>query len=219
MGLFDFLDPIKLAIENLLIDKGLTVSPWNVVVLVILSVGASALSGFVSKKLIDMDELNTQNRKIQLHNQRKKKARETADRKLWLSVEKKEKQIQDIQRSMMTKRMLPSFITIGPMIFIFSTLRQAFQSHANLLLNGNSHLNNGTCTNSCGVVAVLPFHVPKWFPLIGKWFSPFVSNPDLSVAGFGFFYFLTALTTSTLIQKIFGINLTGMQQNPGMGMN
>ncbi len=213
MAFWDFLNPIRDSITRFLLEHDLTLPPWNVIFLIAVSVTVSSLSGLISKKLIDMEELNRSNEIIQQHNKRKKKAKETADKKLWEAVEKKDKRVQDLQRSIMTKRMMPSFITFGPIIFVFSTLRAAFQSKANTDLNLWSANGNITCTNSCGVVSVMPFKIPEWMPIVGKWFSPYVNDPSVSVAGFGFFYFLTAITASTLIQKIFGINLTGMQNN------
>ena len=205
------LDDIKGSIQDYLVDHQLTLYPKSTIFLMVVSIAVSGLSGLVTRLLVDMDELSKHNDEIQAHNKRKKKAKETADKKLWTSVSKKEKYITDLQRKMMTKRMIPSFVTFLPVIFVFSTLRLSFQSVGNISLNANT-----ACTNSCGVVAVLPFNVPSWFPLIGKWFSTYVGDALLDVAGFGFWYFMTAITTSTLIQKIFGINLTGMQ-NPGMG--
>ena len=103
---------------------------------------------------------------------------------------------------------------MAPIFFVFSTLRATFQFAPNTSLN--QFYIDGVCENSCGVTAVLPFQVPEWFPLIGSWFSPFSADPNLSVAGFGFWYFLSAIVTSTLVQKLFGINISGMK-NPGMG--
>ncbi|MCY3413800.1 MAG: DUF106 domain-containing protein [Candidatus Heimdallarchaeota archaeon] len=210
MGFFDDLfGPIQLAIEQWLLDTNLTMAPFNTVFLMLISLVVSSISGLATRLVIDMEDMEKKNQQIQTHNQRKKKAKETADKKLWQSVQKKDKLINDLQRSIMMKRMLPSLITFGPIIFTFNTLREAYQFNKNVALNGNA-----ACTSSCGVVTVLPFKVPTWIPVIGNWFSPYAANPELSVTGFGFWYFLTAITTSMVLQKIFGINLTGTQQQP-----
>lgn len=206
-----FLDDIKQSIQDFLHDQELTLAPKSTLFLMTVSILVSSLSGGVTRLIVDTEQLAKHNEEVQLHNKKKKKAKETADKKLWTAVSKKDKYITDLQRKMMTKRMIPSFVTFLPIIFVFSTLRLSFQSSENVLLNANT-----ACTNSCGVVAVLPFNIPEWFPLIGSWFSKYAGDALLSVAGFGFWYFLTAITSSTLIQKVFGINLTGMQ-NPGMG--
>ena len=139
---------------------------------------------------------------------------ETQDAKLWIKVKRNEEQFLELQRSMMTTRMVPSFITIGPFIFLFQTLRTAFQREENKLLNGNwSAIDSvNKCDRSCGVVTVLPFKIDS-VNIIGAWFSPYAEDASLSVAGFGFWYFLSAIVLSTIIQRVFGINLTGMR-NP-----
>ena len=99
-------------------------------------------------------------------------------------------------------------LTYAPFIYVFTTLRHIFQSASNIALNGNA-----LCTetsDSCGGVAVLPFNAID-APLIGGWFSPYVLDPSISIAGFGFWYFLTAVVTSNFFLKVLGINLRGMQ--------
>ncbi len=210
MGLFDFLDPIKIAFENWLISIGVTVPPNSTLFMVLMSIVVSGFSGIINRVILDLDQLAKDNDEMQKHTKMKNKAKETADRKLWRQVQKGEDRFASLQKSTMMKRMLPSLLTIGPFYFVFNTLRHAFQSQPNLDLNQYSV--DGICVDSsCGVSAVLPFHVPASFPLIGSWFSPFAMDNSLSVAGFGFFYFLSAITTSMVIQKLFGFNLSGMQ--------
>ncbi|MHA2251050.1 MAG: EMC3/TMCO1 family protein [Candidatus Kariarchaeaceae archaeon] len=208
MGIFDFLKPIQNGISEWLISTGFTVPAGSTILLMSVSLIVSTISGMVNRALIDMEKLSKQTEEMQEHQKKKKKAMETADKKLWTAVKRNDDRFMQLQRSTMTTRMLPSLITIGPFIFIFQTLRGAFQEAENKALNGNEG-----CSSSCGVVAVLPFKVNRGIPLIGKWFSSFASDSGLSVAGFGFWYFLSAITVSTLVQRLFGINLTGMQ-NP-----
>ncbi len=211
MGLFDFLIPLKVALENWLVATGLTLPPSSTAFFIIVSIIITGVSGIINRLLLDMDKIAKETEEMQEHQKKKTKAMETADKKLWAQVQKNEDRFMQLQKSTMMTRMLPSLITFGPIIFVFQVLRAAFQHPANIALNGNT-----ACTNSCGVTAILPFHVDSWVPLIGKWFSPYAADATLSVAGFGFWYFLAAIVTSTLIQKLFGINLSGMQ-NPGMG--
>ena len=205
MGFFDFLDPISDSISDGLIGTGYTVPAESTIILLIVSLVVSTISGLVNRALIDMEKVSKQMEEMQEHQRRKKKAMETADKKLWVSVKRNNDRFSELQRDTMTSRMLPSFITIGPFIFIFQTLRGTFQRAGNTDLNGN-------CRGQCGVVAVLPFKTTG-IPLLGRWFSPYYIDSGLSVAGFGFWYFLSAVVVSTLIQRLFGINLTGMQ-NP-----
>lgn len=214
MGFFDFLDPIRETIENFLIESGTTVPPHSTILLLIVALIVSSISGAVNRTLIDMDKLSDQVKEMQEHSKKKKKAMETADKKLWISVKRNEDRFLELQRSTMTTRMLPSLVTFGPLIFVFTTLRTTFQELPNLVLNGTNSSPNG----SHGVVAVLPFKVSRNIPLIGKWFSVYANNSSLSVAGFGFWYFLSAVVLSTLLQRLLGINLTGMQ-NPMQQQN
>ena len=101
------------------------------------------------------------------------------------------------QKSMMT-RMLPMLVTYGPIIYIFTTLRVTFQHPTNVGLNGNL-----ACENSCGGVVVLPF---DWSGF--SWFSPYANDLNLSIAGYGFWYFISAIVTSSVFLRILGINLS-----------
>ncbi|MHA2090890.1 MAG: EMC3/TMCO1 family protein [Candidatus Kariarchaeaceae archaeon] len=213
MGIFDFLKPFQDAISDFLISTGLTVPAASTLLLLAVSLIVSTISGFVNRTLLDMEKISKQMEEMQEHQRKKKKAMETADKKLWHSVKRNETRFTELQKSTMTSRMLPSLLTIGPFIFIFQTLRGTFQKDDNLILNGRAKIWGGGCSNSCGVVAVLPFKISREVPLIGNWFSHYQPDSSLSVAGFGFWYFLSAIVISTLIQRLFGINITGMQ-NP-----
>lgn len=212
MGLFDFLNPIKLAIQHFLISLGVTVPPNAGVFMLFISFIVSGISGLVTRAVIDLDKIQKESEEMAEHQKRKKKAMETADKRLWKQVQKNEDRFNQLQKSTMMARMLPSIITFGPIIFVFTTLSETFQYVTNLSLNGNP-----ACKSSCGGLIILPFKVSKAIPIFGNWFSPFANDASLSIAGFGFCYFLSAIVISTLIQRLFGINLTGMQ-NPGMQM-
>ncbi|MHA2253798.1 MAG: EMC3/TMCO1 family protein [Candidatus Kariarchaeaceae archaeon] len=211
MGLFDFLDPLSDAIVDLLINSGLSVPPAAVVVLLFVSLVISSFSGFVTRTFIDMDKMTKDTQEMMEHQKNKRIAMETEDKKLWIRVKRNEGRFLELQKSTTMARMIPSFITIGPFIFLFQTLRKAFQETENKTLN-ECYL-DGNCDRSSGVVALLPFKVSDDFPFIAGWFSKYSGDAGLSVAGFGFWYFLSAVVLSTLLQRIFGINLTGMQ-NP-----
>ncbi|MHA2097140.1 MAG: EMC3/TMCO1 family protein [Candidatus Kariarchaeaceae archaeon] len=211
MGIFSFLDPVTDAISSFLIDTGWTVPGLSTLLLLLVSLLVSSFSGMVNRAVLDMEEIAENSKKLSEHQKRKKLAKETADKKLWISVKRNEEANLELQRSMMTKRMLPSLFTMLPFIFIFQTLRSTFQQDENRALNSCSIKDN--CDSRAGVVAVLPFKVNRGIPLIGKWFSTLQTDTSLSVAGFGFWYFLSAIVLSTLLQRLFGINLTGMQ-NP-----
>jgi uncharacterized membrane protein (DUF106 family) len=140
------------------------------------------------------------------HQMKKKLAMSTQDAKLWIRVKRDDKRITELQQKSTMRSMLPMLLTYAPFIYVFTTLRHVFQSDANIALNGYGSL----CDNSCGGVAVLPFNAVD-LPLIGSWFSPYAADVSLAIAGFGFWYFLTAIITSNFFLKVLGINLRGMQ--------
>jgi len=218
MGIFGFLDPIRAVIESWIIHIGATVPPWSALFLLIVSLIVSSITGLINRLLLDMEEIEKKSAEMKEHQERKKKAMETADKKLWIKVKREEDRFMDLQKDIMIKRMLPSFITMGPFIFFFTTLRSAFQHQPNFDMNyycteGIKKCDPTSSNVREGALVVLPYKMHN-LPLIGGWFSPYANNPNLSVAGFGFWYFLSAIMVSTLIQRLFGINITGMQ-NPG----
>ncbi|MDH5401092.1 MAG: EMC3/TMCO1 family protein [Candidatus Heimdallarchaeota archaeon] len=219
MGLFDWYYQLKEAFTNWIIESGLTTPPTSAVFLLIVSLVVSSFSGIVNRLLINMEKVQKESAEMQEHQKRKKKAMETADKKLWIQVKRNEQRFLELQRNTMLSRMLPSVFTIVPMMFVFTTMRTSFQVASNTILN--KYCIDGTYAvcgpeSSHGAVVVLPikFH---GLLLLGKWFSPYAGNPAISVAGFTFWYFLSSIVVSTLIQRLFGINLTGMQ-NPSNPM-
>ena len=218
MGLFDFLTPVQDALEQWLIHLGVTVPPWSGVLLIFISLILSSVTGLLNRALLDLEELQKKTDEMQEHQKLKNKAMETADKKLWIKVKRNEERFLELQKDTMMKRMVPSIITMGPFIFMFNTLRAAFQQAGNLAMNyyctnGDKACIPDTTKTREGGLVVLPFKADKLW-LIGSWFSPYAKDQSVSIAGFGFWYFMSAIVVSTLIQKLFGINLTGMQ-NPG----
>jgi len=222
MGWFDFLDPLTNAIEQWLVSIGVTVPPFSGIFLLFVSFILSSITGLLNRTLLDMDELAKKSEEMKKHQDLKKKAMETADKKLWINVKRNEDRFLQLQKDTMIKRMLPSFITMGPFIFFFTTLRTAFQHAENFAMNKycEDGLKNGEpliCGTGDNVreggLVILPFKAHS-LPLIGDWFSPYALDENLSIAGFSFWYFMCAIVVSTLIQRLFGINITGMQ-TPG----
>ena len=96
MGIFDFLDPLTDAISNFLIDAGLTLPAFSTVLLLFVSLIVSSFSGMVNRAVLDMEELADNSKKMKEHQKRKKLAKETADKKLWISVKRNEEHFLDI---------------------------------------------------------------------------------------------------------------------------
>ncbi|RMG37595.1 MAG: DUF106 domain-containing protein [Methanobacteriota archaeon] len=174
--------------------------PGSAIILVFVSMASSLVSAFLTRKLLDMEEMNRIRKQIQDHQKLKKRAMETADKKLWQKVQAKDNHINTLQQKMMLKQMLPQLVLFLPLIAIFTTLR---------LVMGDFSLN--LTPDRGAIVAVLPFRIFPQTPLIGKWFSQYVEDPNLSAAGFGFWYFLSAIMSSAIIQRVLGINIQGNQ--------
>ncbi len=202
------LDPLTIAIEEFLISTGATLPPYSTIFFIFVSIFISLLSNVLYRLVLDLDQVNRDNAMLREHQTKKKLAMSTQDPKLWIRVKRDDKRITELQQKSTMRGMLPMLLTYGPFIFIFTTLRETFQHSLNLALNGNAAcVENST---SCGGVAVLPFNAID-APLIGSWFSPYFHDPTISIAGFGFWYFLTAIVTSNFFLKVLGVNLRGMQ--------
>lgn len=200
------LDPLTVAIETFLISTGVTLPPNSTVFFIFVSIFISLLSNVLYRLVLDLDQVNRDNIMLRAHQVKKKLAMSTQDAKLWIRVKRDDKRITELQQKSSMRSMLPMLLTYAPFIYVFTTLRHTFQANDNLVLNGYG----SACENSCGGVAVLPFNAID-LPLIGGWFSPYALDPSISIAGFGFWYFLTAVVTSNFFLKVLGINLRGMQ--------
>ncbi len=198
MSLFD---DIKNWISDSVHEYDLHGPPYSIIFLVFVSITVSTLSALVTKKTVDLDAANKNFKEIQEFNRQKKIAMETADRKLWIQVQRKKEYIQSLQLETMLKRMRPMLFTMIPFILIFSTLRS--------IMGGDT----------AGELAILPFKINTNIPLIGRipidvrgdngsdslpghqdWTS---SN---SAAGFSFIYFLSAISIGSLVQRFLGVS-------------
>lgn len=194
-----FLDTLTQSIEEWLWSTGITYPPYAGIFFIFVTIFISLLSNLLNHLLIDMETMSRENEVIAKHSKDKKEAMKNGDKKLWIKVKRQEPMIQEIQQKSMMKRLLPMLVTYGPIIYIFTTLRATFQAPINLAMNGDLD----SCESSCGGVVVLPF---DWSSF--AWFSSYSVDPNLSIAGYGFWYFLSAIVTSSVFLKIFGINLS-----------
>ncbi len=184
-------DPIIDGIGDWIINQNLSCSPESMFLILVVSLITSSISVSITRLTLDLDSLNAQMQKVQKWNKMKRKAMATADKKMWLRVKRDESTMQQLQMSMMTSRMKPTFITMLPFILIFSILRGVFDP--------DTHSNGG-------IVAVLPFQLnPTDIPWLWKintighrW------NEYGSGIRFGTLYFMTAISVGSLLSKIFG---------------
>lgn len=177
--------------------------PLSSVFLIFISIFITFFSATVTKLLINSNELNRFRSLQKEFNERKSKAIKDKDPKLWITVKYHEADMTEIQQSMMVKQLIPQIVISFTFIAFFGILRRSM---------GDESLN--LTPDRGGIVAVLPFKIPSTFPLIGGWFSQYALDPNLSAAGFGFWYFLSAIFTSFLLNRIFGID---PRRQMGMG--
>ena len=165
--------------------------PTSAWFIAIVSVFISLLSVIVTRLLVDVEALNEDMKKVNEWNQRRKRAMETADKKLWLKVKRDEEQIRQLQSRMMMKRMKPTLVTFIPFLLIFSIIRSAFSGH---------------------YYAWLPFNMGG-FPWIGgaHWFGQPTGDEPLgySKVPFSLWYFITAFAFGSLLSRLFGANPSG----------
>ncbi len=169
--------------------------PLSSIFLVLVSIFITYFSGFVSNLLINSKEIKRLQQMQKEFNDRKSEAIGKKDPKLWITVKYHEAGMVEIQQQMTMKQLLPQLVISFFFIIFFGILRKSM---------GDPSLNAEP--DRGGIVAVLPFHIPRSFPLIGNWFSSYVMDPNLSAAGFGFWYFLSAIFTSFLLSRIFGVD-------------
>ena len=170
--------------------------PYAIAILVLVSMGVSLSTTGIAHLILDIKQLRKDQKRVSHHNQLKRKAQETADRKLWLKVQSNDARIKELGRKIQFKLLGPRLLTALPFLLIFTTFRGTFGTRAYNLIPDRGE-----------VLTILPFNIPNWFPLLGGWFSPLNWNPAFSVAGFGTAYLVSALASSILIQRFLGINI------------
>ena len=171
--------------------KGLNLRPTSAWAIAVVGVIIAIISTIATRLLTDVDALKDSMKKVNEWNQRRKRAMQTADKKLWLSVKRDEERIKKMQSSMMFKRMKPMLFTTIPFLLIFAILRNAFQGH---------------------YYAWMPFNLGN-FPFIGNtpWFetTDAVAGHLYSKAPFTVWYFITAFAFGSLISRVFGVTPSG----------
>ncbi|NPD87165.1 MAG: DUF106 domain-containing protein [Asgard group archaeon] len=168
--------------------------PTSALVITLIAIMLSIFSTTVTRLLTNVDELKESMQKVNDWNQRRKKAMQSADKKLWLSVKRDEERIKKMQSSMMFKRMKPMLFTTIPFLLLFAILRRAYTGH---------------------YYAWLPFNLSE-FPWIGvSWTEPY-TDPATGVryakVPFTLWYFITAFAFGSLISRLFGVTPSGATQ-------
>ncbi len=168
--------------------------PWASFFLVLVIVLITILSNWLTKLLVNQRDLNRYTTVTNQFKGMQSALSKTKDPKLWVEIKNRSKSIDELNQRFMFKRLIPQVVISGMYIFVFSFFRGVM---------GDPTLNLTPARG--GVVAILPFQIPSWIPFIGGWFSQYALDPRLSVAGFGSWYLIAAMfTSSVLLPRIFG---------------
>ena len=171
----------------------LSSAPISMFFVLILACLTALISAFLTKWLVDTDELERKQKQVKGHGEEKEKIIELAEidperyrkqRKRW---ERKEAMLKQSQQKMSLQRLKPTCITFLPMIIIFSVLNATF---------GGAH------------IALSPMHAND-VPLIGN----FISSGPIWL-NFTAWYFLCSLGINTLVQRLLKLQ---SQASGGMG--
>ncbi len=167
--------------------------PISMFFVLILSCLTALISAFLTRWLVDTDELERKQKQVKGHGEEKEKIVELAEidperyqkqRKRW---ERKEAMLKQSQQKMSLQRLKPTCITFLPMIIIFGILNTIF---------------------SGAQVALSPMHAND-LPLIGG----FISAGPVWI-NFTAWYFLCSLGINTLVQRLLKLQT---QASGGMG--
>ena len=117
------------SIAQWIASNGWNDRPTSALVITVIALMISIFSTLVTRLLTNVDELKESMQKVNDWNQRRKRAMQTADKKLWLSVKRDEERIKKMQSSMMFKRMKPMLFTTIPFLLLFAIFLFLYHFH------------------------------------------------------------------------------------------
>lgn len=133
----------------------------------------------LTKALVDVETISRHQKEIKVHNDNKKKAMDTADKKLWQRVQRREEYIKKIQSEMMIQQLKPTLVWFIPITMIFFLMRSAFLNIP---------------------VAWMPFRFPEIWIII----SNLKYLETLTWMGFTGWYFLTSIGLGNYVRRFMG---------------
>ena len=92
----------------------------------------AVLMSLLTRVLVDVNKISRHQKEIKIHNENKKKAMDTADKKLWQKVQRREEYIKKIQSEMMIQQMKPMLVWFIPITVIFFLI--LYQSQFNNII-------------------------------------------------------------------------------------
>ena len=189
--------------------------PGSMIFILLMASVSVLISTALTKWLIDTDEINRKQVVSKAHDEEKAKIVELAEtdpekynklRKRW---ERLDSMLKQSQQKMAMRRMLPSCITIVPMMVLFFLVRGIFLNNPVALspMNANDvafigNMMAGTTGNTVYPWTTLLYGVARTIGLEAGWIN------------FTAWYFLSNFGVSTLVQRIFKLQT---QASGGMG--
>ena len=189
MGLLSFLDPVGEWFNMIFDAIGVLYPPGSTYFIIAFNIIIAVLMSLLTKALVDVEKISRHQKEIKIHNENKKKAMDTADKKLWQKVQRREDYIKKIQSEMMIQQMKPMLVWFIPITVIFFLMRSAFVNIP---------------------IAWMPFRFPR-IPLI-------VTNPrylgNLTWMGFTGWYFLTSIGLGNYVRRFMGASPSAQRVTP-----
>ncbi len=179
MALLSFLDPIGAWFSFIFEAVGILYSPGSTYFIIVFNILIAVLMSLLTKALVDVKKISRNQKEIKIHNDNKKKAMESADKKLWQKVQRREDYIKKIQSEMMIQNMKPMLVWFVPITIIFFLMRSAFVNIP---------------------IAWMPFKFPAIPLLIPN--VRYLGN--LTWMGFTGWYFLTSIGLGNFVRRFMG---------------
>ena len=179
MGLLSFLDPVGAWFSYIFEAIGILYAPGSTYFIILFNVLIAVLMSLLTKALVDVKKISRHQKEIKVHNDKKKLAMESANKKLWQQVQRREDYIKKIQSEMMIQNMKPMLVWFIPITVIFFLMRSAFVNIP---------------------IAWMPFRFPKIPLLIPN--VRYLGN--LTWMGFTGWYFLTSIGLGNFVRRFMG---------------
>jgi uncharacterized membrane protein (DUF106 family) len=183
MGWLSWLDPVGFWLGDIFEQIGVLYHPGSTYFIILFNIVIAVLMSLLTKALIDVEKISRHQKEIKIHNQNKKKAMETADKKLWQKVQRREEYIKKLQSEMLLQNMKPMLAYFVPITIIFFLMRSAYVNVP---------------------IAWIPFKFPR-IPLLIQTVR-YLGN--LTWTGFTGWYFLTSIGLGQFIRRFMGASPT-----------
>jgi len=179
LGWLSWLDPVGIWFQAIFYKMGVLYIPGSTYFIILFNIIIAVLMSLLTRALVDIDKISRHQREIKVHNENKKRAMETADKKLWQKVQRREEYIKKIQSEMMIQQMKPMLVWFIPITIIFFLMRSAFLNIP---------------------VAWMPFRFPEIWIII----SNLKYLDHLTWMGFTGWYFLTSIGLGNYVRRFMG---------------